>query len=446
MFHRRAKVSVPGAQPVTNRESPRGGGATHAAGGAGDPRGSVTSVALAAPALGGPAAVPRSVAAAPEFRFLLGWTAAWFGVGVAIAAGTAFAAGVDFFPVLRLSALSAILVGFSAYAAARIVPPLLAGLPAALRLTLDSLVVLAGAGFGSVVVLLTDPFFLLAQFRIVLLVLVFNAVVAAGVAVALGTYDRMRRQIEASYRVLRERDALEREMNVAREVQRELLPGAAPRCERLELAGVCRPAVAVGGDYYDYLQHAEGRSGLVIADISGKGVPAALLMAGLQASVRSLFSTATDPGQLQQRLNDALCHASSSARYATAFVADFDPVTRRLTYSNAGHLPALVIRGDQTLRCDKGGVPIGLFEGMTYETGALTLAPGDLLALFTDGVTEAPAPGGEEFGADRLAGVLRARLDRPLDEVVQAVLDALLDWSGPVAAHDDVTLVLARVQ
>ena len=408
----------------------------------------MTSQAIAITVLDAPSGASRLVAAVatPGHRFLLGWTAAWLAVGFAVAVGISFAAGVDFFPVLRLSVLSAVVVGYSAYASARLVSPLLERLHSALRLTLDSLIVLAGTVFGSVAVFLTDPFFTIAEFRAVLLILALNAALAAGVAVALGTYDRMRRQIEASYRVLRERDALEREMNVAREVQRELLPSTAPRFDGLELAGVCRPAIAVGGDFYDYLQHADGRPGLVIADISGKGVPAALLMASLQASVRSLFHTVADPGQLHERLNDALCRSSSLSRYATAFVADFDPGTRRLTYSNAGHLPALIIRGEQTFRCEEGGMPIGLFEGSTYETGTLTLAPGDLLALFTDGVTEAPAPDGEEFGAQRLADLLRAHLDRPLDAVIQAVFDALLDWSGPIAPHDDVTLVLARVR
>ena len=408
----------------------------------------MTSAAIAAGVLDAPPGGlrPDALPDVPGRHFLLGWTAAWLAVGVVVAAGISFGAGVEFLPVVRLSVLSAEVVGYSAYASARLVSPLLARLHGALRLTLDSLIVLAGAVFGSVAVFLTDPFFALAQFRIVLLILALNALLAAGVAVALGTYDRMRRQIEASYRVLRERDALEREMKVAREVQRELLPRAVPRFEGLELAGVCRPAVAVGGDYYDYVQHADGRPGLVIADVSGKGVPAALLMASLQASVRSLFHTAADPGQLHARLNDALCRSSSLSRYATAFVADYDPDTRRLTYSNAGHLPAVIIRGEQTLRCEEGGMPIGLFEGVTYDTGALTLAPGDLLALFTDGVTEAPAPDGDEFGAERLADLLRAYLDRPLDAALQAVLDALLDWSGPVAPHDDVTLVLARVR
>ena len=212
----------------------------------------MTSAAIAVPVPDAPPAAPRPVAA-PGNRFLAGWTASWLAVGVAVAAGISFGAGVDFLPVLRLSVLSAVVVGYSAYASARLVSPLLAGLHGGLRLTLDSLIVVAGAVFGSIAVFLTDPFFTLAQLRTVLLVLALNALLAAGVAVALGAYDRMRRQIEASYRVLRERDALERELNVAREVQRELLPHAAPRIESLELAGVCRPAIAVGGDYYDYL-------------------------------------------------------------------------------------------------------------------------------------------------------------------------------------------------
>ena len=389
---------------------------------------------------------PVETVAAPGWHFLAGWTAAWLAVGIVFAVGVSFGAGVDLGPVLRLSVLFAEVVGFSAYVSARLVFPLLARLPAALRLALDALIVVSGTIFGSIVVIVTDPFFLLAQPRAALLLVAFNAVLAAGVAVALGAYDRMRRQIEASYRVLRERDALERELTVAREVQRELLPGGAPSVAGLELAGVCRPAIAVGGDYYDYLQDGGGRLGLVIADVSGKGVPAALLMASLQASMRSRFPTAGSPERLAAGLNEALLGSSSAARYATAFLSAFDPETRRLSYSNAGHLPAILIRKDEMIRCHEGGMPIGLFEGAAYETATRILAPGDLLALFTDGVTEAPAPDGEEFGAARLADLLRAHRARPLDAVIEIVLDALLQWSGPIDAHDDVTLVLARVR
>ena len=385
-------------------------------------------------------------AAAPGWHFVAGWTAAWLAVGVVLAVGVSFGAGVELGPVLRLSVLFAEVVGFSAYISARVVFPLLARVPGVLRVVLEASIVVSGTIFGSILVILTDPFYVAAQPRAALLLVAFNAVLAAGVAVALGTYDRMRRQIEASYQILRERDALERELKVAREVQRELLPREIPNLAGLELAGVCRPAIAVGGDLYDFLQDGGGRLGLAIVDVSGKGVPAALLMANLQASMRSRFPTAEDPGSLAAGLNEALCGSSSAARYATAFVATFDPGTRRLTYTNAGHLPAILVREDGTERCDEGGMPIGLFEGATYEAGGRTLAPGDLLALFTDGVTEAPAPDGEEFGAARLAELLRAHRTRPLAAVIDAVLDALLRWSGPVDAHDDVTLVLARVR
>ena len=377
-------------------------------------------------------ASPVEAFAAPGRYFLVTWTLAWAAVGVAVAIGVSFAVGVDLGPVLRLSVLFAEVVGFSAYTSARLVFPLLARLPGALRLVLDALIVVAGTVFGSLVVALTDPLYLLREIDIGLLILAFNAALAALVAVALGTYDRMRRQIEASYRVLRERDALERELTVAREVQRELLPREVPRVAGLELAGVCQPAIAVGGDYYDYLQPGDGRLGLVIADVSGKGVPAALLMASLQASMRSRFPTAANPGATQRRPErGARPRVLSTARYATAFVATFDPETRELSYSNAGHLPALVVRQNETFSCEEGGVPIGLFDGAVYETGTRTLAPGDLLALFTDGVSEAPAPDGEEFGAARLAELLHAHRARPLDQVIQTVLDALLAWTGP---------------
>ena len=389
---------------------------------------------------------PAEAAAAPGWRFLVGWTAAWLGVGVVFAAGVSFGAGVDLGPVLRLSVLFAEVVGFSAYISARVVFPLLARVPGGLRLVLEALIVVSGTIFGSILVILTDPFYVAAQPRAALLLVAFNAVLAAGVAVALGTYDRMRRQIEASYQVLRERDALERELKVAREVQRELLPREVPDVAGLELAGVCRPAIAVGGDLYDYLRDGDGRLGVAIVDVSGKGVPAALLMANLQASMRSRFPTAKTPGSLAAGLNEALCGSSSAARYATAFVATFDPETRRLSYTNAGHLPAILVRGGDTERCEDGGMPIGLFEGAAYETGARTLVTGDLLALFTDGVTEAPAPDGEEFGAERLAELLHAHRARPLEAIIDTVLEALLRWSGPVDAHDDVTLVLARVR
>ncbi len=342
--------------------------------------------------------------------------------------------------------LFALIVGFSAYTAARLVFPLLTRLPFALRLALDGLILLSGTFFGSIAAVFLEPYFLLGQIRTNLLILALNTLLAAVVALSLGTYDRMRRQIESSYRVLREWDALQHELTVARMVQRQLLPRQAPDIAGLELSGICRQAIGVGGDYYDYVEIGDGRLGLIIADVSGKGVPAALLMASLQASARSLFLTTADPGTLNGRLNNALYRVSSDSRYATAFVATYDPETRRLAYSRAGHLPPLIIGRDDTTECLDGGMPIGMLEGSTYDTGTVTLAPGDILAMFTDGVTETASPDDKHFDPERLADLLRAHREKPLEELVQMVLDALVRWSGPVDAHDDVTLVLARVQ
>ena len=144
------------------------------------------------------------------------------------------------------------------------------------------------------------------------------------VGIALHTYDSMRRQIEQSYRVLREKEAMERELGIAREVQRELLPRSVPQVRGLQLAGACLPAVGVGGDLYDFLPFADELVGLVIADVSGKGIPAALLMAGLQASVRSIARPSLAPNEVMRRLNEVLLRSTSAARYATMFYCHYD--------------------------------------------------------------------------------------------------------------------------
>lgn len=392
-----------------------------------------------------PSRTPAAVIAAPGWFFLGGWTAAWIGVGVVVAAGISFGAGNEFRPVLVYSVLFALVVGFSAYTSARLAFPITSRLPFALRLVLNGLTVLAGTIFGQIVVIAFDPLYLLAEFRVILVIVAINTVLATIVAVALATYDRMRSQIESSHRILREREALERQLDVARDVQLELLPHAPPTIAGLEVVAVCRQAVAVGGDYYDFLPLGNGHFGLIIADISGKGVPAALLMASLQASTRSLFPTTPDPAVLAGRLNEALCQRSPAAHYATAFVASYVPETRRLTYCNAGHLPPLILRHGDIIRCHEGGIPIGLLEGMTYESAAHTLHPEDLCVLFTDGVTEAASRDGEEFGDARLADLVNTHRERPLETVREAVLDALEQWGGSTDARDDATIVLVKV-
>ena len=245
---------------------------------------------------------------------------------------------------------------------------------------------------------------------------------------------------------LQQKEALERELEIAREVQRELLPRTTPDIPGLEVAGVCKPAVGVGGDYFGYLPFGDGRWGLVIADVSGKGIPAALLMAGLQASVRSLGLADSRPAEINRRLNDILHESTSASRYATFFFALYDETARDLTYSNAGHHPAMVIRSDCIDRLGDGGLPIGILGDSSYDESRCQLCTGDLVALFTDGVVETPNSADEEFGDERLARLLIEHRSETLDRIIGIVMDELEVWSGGAPPHDDVTLVLARAQ
>ena len=390
-----------------------------------------------------PATVERGMWAA---RFLATWALAWGLVGCVVAVGFVLVAGVDPGPALRLSILFAEVVGFTALVSARMIFPLFVRLPYALSLLLQIMTVLSATVFGSAAILLTQPLFFARRVSIVAMIVLVNALIAVVVGIALYTYDAMRRQIEQSYQALREKEALDRELRVARDVQRELLPRDVPRVRGLELAGVCIPAVDVGGDYFDFLQLGDDTTGLVIADVSGKGVPAALLMAGLQASVRSLSMASVEPAQLNGRLNEILFRSSSASRYATMFLGFYHAATRRLSYSNAGHHPPLVVGDDGVRHLAAGGLPIGMFDGSTYTHDLAEFNAGDLLTLFTDGVTEAPGAHDEEFGESRLIELLKRHRTRPLDEIVAAVLDEIRQWSGTREAHDDITLVLARAR
>ena len=390
-----------------------------------------------------PATAQRAV---PPYRFVLAWGFAWALVGCLVAGGIAFTRGVlAQMPVLLVtSVLFAEVVGFTALLSARLVFPFLVRLPFAVRLGLQVLTLLSGTLSGSVAILLTQPLFSLARPRTVAMVVLVNAILSVVVGIALHTYDSMRRQIEASYRALREKEALERELEIAREVQRELLPRAVPEVRGLQLAGVCLPAVGVGGDLYDFLPFSEDRVGLVIADVSGKGIPAALLMAGLQASIRSLALPTLPPAELNRRLNVMLCRSTAAARYATLFFGFFDGRARTLTYSNAGHYPPLHLGAAGPIRLGAGGIPIGLLDDALYGEGKVELKAGDLLALYTDGVIEAPGAGEEEFGERRLVEILTRLHGEDLTEIVRSVLEELARWRGAVSQHDDVTLVLAR--
>jgi phosphoserine phosphatase RsbU/P len=248
-----------------------------------------------------------------------------------------------------------------------------------------------------------------------------------------------------SARVEVERRAVH-EMELAQRVQARLLPQDTIPLRTLQYAGRCLQARAVGGDYYDYLDLGPGRVGLALADVSGKGFPAALLMANLQASLRS--RSAQDMLDLPRQLhsvNQLLERCSEPNRYATLFLGVYDDATRRLRYANCGHNPPMVVRGDGTTERLLPTAPVlGLLREWECTTAEVALEPGDLLALFSDGVTEAFSDAGEEFGDERLLHALREGRHLPLPELLDRVVARVQAFSGS-EQEDDLTLVVGRV-
>jgi len=237
-----------------------------------------------------------------------------------------------------------------------------------------------------------------------------------------------------------------RESAQAAEIQRALLPRAAPEVAGLELDGYNLPCGAVGGDYFDFLPYGERKLALIVGDVAGKGMPAALLMAGLQAHAQALTETGGDVAALVGRLNRAVKQRSPGNRFITLFLAVFDPELSTLTYCNAGHNPPLLIRADGSVaKLDEGGLALGMFLGLPYDSKTIPFDPGDLLLLYSDGVVEACPPGSEEeFGEERLLGLAKSSAPLGLPAVMERVMHALGAWSGDGKFADDVTLVLAR--
>lgn len=264
------------------------------------------------------------------------------------------------------------------------------------------------------------------------------------VAIQTGMALENSRLSEAIAHEVAQRELLNREIEIAREVQQRLFPQNLPEIPALEYAGHCRPARGVGGDYYDFLALSSGRLGLAIGDVSGKGVPAALLMASLQASVRGQSQAAGRVADLMTNVNRLVCDASPENRYVTFFYGEFDPVTRRLVYTNGGHNPPLLLRGSEVLRMEAGGPPVGLFRPARYDQDEVTLEPGDILVLFTDGISEAENPAEEEWGEDALIAAIRSHASESPALMISKILEAADGFVSGAPQHDDMTLVVAR--
>jgi sigma-B regulation protein RsbU (phosphoserine phosphatase) len=251
---------------------------------------------------------------------------------------------------------------------------------------------------------------------------------------------------EAIAHEVSQRELHNREMEIARDVQQRLFPQNLPKVAGLAYAGYCRPALGVGGDYYDFLALAGGQLGLAIADISGKGIPAALLMASLQASVRGESQNADDVAKLMTNVNRLVYEVSPASRYATFFYSQFDPGTRRLTWSNGGHNPPILLRGGEVILLETGGPVVGLFPQCCFKQDSIVLEAGDLLILYTDGMSEAENPREDDWGEDALIAAARACADQPPAEMIRRIMSAADVFADGAPQHDDMTLVIARVQ
>jgi serine phosphatase RsbU (regulator of sigma subunit) len=261
--------------------------------------------------------------------------------------------------------------------------------------------------------------------------------------------DDLSQELDAERRTLAEKIELDRrtaqELEFAKQVQARLFPQSLPQVKSLDYAGLCIQAREVGGDYYDFLSLGPQRLGLVLGDISGKGMAAALLMANLQANLRSQYATAwSQPEQFLKSVNRLFYQNTIESAYATLFFAEYDDQMHRLRYANCGHYSALLLRAAGELeRLHSTGTVLGLFDEWKCDFDERQLQLGDTLVLYTDGVTESFDGQGQEFGEDRLVDTVRRNLALPIKKLLTSVVDELRAFS-PHEQHDDITLIAAK--
>jgi sigma-B regulation protein RsbU (phosphoserine phosphatase) len=247
------------------------------------------------------------------------------------------------------------------------------------------------------------------------------------------------------HRAAIESERIEREMELAAAIQREILPHSIPEIAGVELAAANLPTRHVGGDYYDLFPLSRGRLGFLVADVSGKGVPAALLVSTVHAAVHLQIDEAKTVVELVTRIDRHLRRYAATRKFLTLFFGLFEPDTGLLTYVSAGHNPALLQRrSGHMARLNSTGVPVGMFPDASWKQETVTLAPGDLLCLYTDGLTEAVNVQEEEFGMERLSALVAGGRDMPLKPLCDRVLAEVADFAADMPQYDDQTLLLLR--
>jgi sigma-B regulation protein RsbU (phosphoserine phosphatase) len=244
----------------------------------------------------------------------------------------------------------------------------------------------------------------------------------------------------------RRRDAkIAREQEEARLIQRALLPASMPELSGCQVTALWTPASGIGGDCYDVLKFSDTLAAVSIADVVGKGMPAALLMSNLQAAVRAFSTAQVEPHDLCMSVNRLLCRNISAGKFVTFCYAVIDTARRRIRYANAGHFPPILMRANgEADRLASTGLVLGVSPDWTYTTGVLDIRPGDRLVCFTDGIIEAESPASEEFGDDRLVEMIRRLRHESADALARAVNDAVVEWTRG-SLQDDATLIVAAM-
>jgi len=262
------------------------------------------------------------------------------------------------------------------------------------------------------------------------------------------SFNSMTENLERLFHVEKEKERLESELEIAREVQNQLFPKNTPTLRTMELTGVCQPARMVSGDYYDFLCMDHNRVALAVGDVAGKGISAALLMASIQSIMRTQLSESKGAfctSSAVALLNRQLYASTSPEKYATFCFGVYDEQSRILSYTNAGHLPPLLLRAGESTSLEVTGTVVGAFPSIRYEQRELPLLPGDLLVAYTDGIAEPENEYGEEFGVQRLTETILRYQHADSPEIISRVMEAVEHWSGTGEQADDMTILLARI-
>jgi len=267
----------------------------------------------------------------------------------------------------------------------------------------------------------------------------FGATTAAAVLIV--SLYRVQLELKESRHELARKDA---ELNFAREVQKALFPARLPEDGDLTFSAICIPAQGISGDFYDVLECEDGRTIFAVADVSGKGISAAILMANVQAVLRTLVKSSSSLAQVCSDLNNHLYNVTESSKFATFFVAQWQEAAQELEYVNAGHQTPILSTSIDRPVLARGGPPLGMFPNTRYESGTVPLKATDLLVVYSDGLSEARSAEDIEFGESRLTTLVETHRSSPVAEIQGKILEAVSSWSGR-EPEDDMTIVLVRV-